>query len=226
MASGFQNNNAQLQSKYYRITIDTSSWSTSNSASTGGGIEPWDYNYFSTLNTSLANSQRRARGNLRFANILGFLESYANCQILDMTVMKSGPVVEAAADDTAVSVAFTVGYEFEGTVLGGHINYMKANSLTTLSDGSTTLLTATTYDQMTYTQQVTNLQNVIQDLVTLGICQGGTDGWSKQYRTYNPNGAGQLQELITVKQPDTPANVWAKITVTEQSALNQQYEGF
>jgi hypothetical protein len=225
MPSGYQNTNAQLQPVYYRVTIDTSTWSNSNSSTAGGSIEPWDYNYFSTLNTSLANSERRARGNIRWASIMTFLEKYANCELLDVTVLKSGATVETEADDVAVSVAFTVGYYQEAYVLGGHVNYLASINQTYLSDGST-ILTPAAYDTLTYSARATSMQNAIQDLVTLGITIGGGTGYIRQYRTYNPQLPGQLQENITVTQPDTPANVWAKITVSQQSALNQQYEGF
>jgi len=225
MASGYQNTNAQLQPTYYRVTIDTSAWSTTASSTASGGIEPWDYNYFTTLNTTQANSERRARGNIRWANIMMFLEKYAICEFLDVTVLKAGSVVEAAADDTATSVAFTIGFYQEAYVLSGHVNYVSSTGNTYLSDGAT-ILTATAYDQLSYSAKATALQNAIQDLVTLGITMGGSSGYTRQYRAYNPLLPGQIQENVTVTQPDTPANVWTKITVSQQSALNQQYEGF
>ena len=69
MASGFQNTQSQLTPNYYRVTIDTSAWSTTAANNDSGGVEAWDYNYFATLNTTLNNSRRRARGNIRFNSI-------------------------------------------------------------------------------------------------------------------------------------------------------------
>ena len=222
MASGFQNTNAQLQPTYYRVTIDTSAWSTTASSTTSGGIEPWDFNYFSTLNTTQANSERRARGNIRWNNIMMYLEKYASCEFLDVTVLKSGPTAETAADDIAVSIAFTIGYYQEAYVLGGHVNYVSSVGATYLSDGST-ILTTTPYDQLSSSAKATALQNAIQDLVTLAVTMGGSSaGYTRQYRVHNPLLPGQVQENVTVTQPDTPANVWTKVTVSLIDTMTQQ----
>lgn len=218
MASGFQNNNSQLTPNYYRVTIDTSAWSTTATNNDSGGVEAWDYNYFTTLNTSLANSRRRARGNIRFNSILSQLGTGSNPEILDMTVMKTGPAAETAADHTAVSVTFTVGYYREAGVLGAWQSIVGTG---TLSDGSTTLTTST-YDSLSAANAATAVQNSIKEAVVRGITIGGASGYTRSYRTYDPNGPQQYQENVTVTQPDTPANVWTKVTVSIIDTMTQQ----
>jgi hypothetical protein len=218
MASGFQNNQSQLTPNYYRVTIDTSSWSTTATSNASGGVEAWDYNYFSTLNTSLNNSRRRARGNIRFNAILAQLGTGDNPEILDVTVMKSGPTAETAADDTAVSVAFTVGYPREAGVLGAWQSIIGSG---TLSDGSTTLTTST-YESLSATNAATAIQNSIKEAVTRAITIGGASGYTRSYRTYDSSAGQQYQEAVIVTQPDTPTNVWGKITVSQIDTMTQQ----
>ena len=221
MPSGFQNNNSQLQPMYYRVQIDSSTWSTTASSNASGCVEPWDYNYFATLNTTQANSERRARGNIRWNNILSNLTQYADAQILDVTPLKTGPAAQTAADDTAVSLAFTVGYYQESYVLGGHVNFLSANGYTYLADGST-LLTTTPYEQLSSSNKQTALQNAIADIIVKAICMGGSSGYTRRYRAYNPTLPGQIDENITVTQPDTPTNVWTKVTVSLIDTMTQQ----
>jgi len=222
MASGFQNNNSQLTPNYYRVTIDTSTWSTTAANNDSGSVEAWDYNYFTTLNTSLANSRRRARGNIRFNSILSQLGTGANPEILDMTVMKTGPAAETAADHTAVSVTFTVGYYREAGVVGAWQSILNPNGVQSfMSDGSTTLTTSS-YDSLSASNAATAVSNSIKEAVVRGITIGGSSGYARSYRTYDPNGPQQYQENVTVTQPDTPANVWSKVTVSLIDTMTQQ----
>ena len=222
MASGFQNNQYQLTPNYYRVTIDTSAWSTTAANNDSGAVEAWDYNYFSTLNTTLNNSIRRARGNIRFNAILSQLATGNNPEILDMTVMQSGPTAETAADNTAVSVSFTVGYPVEEGVLAAWQSIINGTGGPgTFSDGSTAL-TATPYEQLSQTDAATAIQNSIKEAIVRGITIGGSSGYSRQYRTYDPTPGQQYQSLVTVTQPDTPVNVWAKVTVSIIDTMTQQ----
>jgi hypothetical protein len=218
MPSGFQNSQDQLTPNYYRVTINTSGYSTTANSTAGGGVEVWDYNYFSTLNTSADNSRRRARGNIRWNAILQELQRYSNCEILDVTVLKTGPAAQTAADDTAVSVAFTVGYTQEEFVLGGNQKVVGAG---TLVDGSTNLTTSA-YESLSAANKATALQNCVKDAVTRGVTVGSAAGYSRRYRTYNPTTVEQRDEPITVVQPDTPANIWATVTVSLIDTMTQQ----
>jgi hypothetical protein len=210
MASGFQNNNDQLTPTYYRIVIDTSGYSTTATNNDSGGIEVWDHNYFSTLNTTTNNSIRRARGNIRWAAILDELQRFSNCELLDVTVKKTGPADQTAADDTSVSVSLTVGYAQEEFVLNGWQTVIGAG---TFSDGATSL-TATSYEQLSAANRATAIQNCIKEAITRGITRGGASGYVKRYRTVLIDGGSieQRDVSVTVTQPDTPANAWADIT--------------
>lgn len=214
MASGFQNNNDQLTPNYYRVVIDTSTYSTTAADNNSGGVEAWDQNYFTTLNTTTNNSIRRARGNLRWAAIIEELSRFNEPIILDVTVLKAGPAAETAADDTAVSVSFTVGYNQEEYVLGGWQTIVGAGNF---SDGATPL-TTTSYDQLSAANKATAIQNCVKEAVTRGITRGGAAGYARRYRTVVVDAGTGIKEqrdtAVTIVQPDTPANVWADITST------------
>lgn len=210
MASGFQNNNDQLTPTYYRIVIDTSGYSTTAANNDSGGVEAWDFNYFSTVNTTTNNSRRRARGNIRWGAILDELQRFSNCELLDVTIKKTGPTDQTAADDTSVSVSFTVGYPQEEYVLNGWQAVIGAG---TFSDGATSLTTST-YEVLSAANRATAIQNCIREAITRGITRGGAGGYIKRYRTLLIDGGNVEQRDIdiTITQPDTPANVWADIT--------------
>lgn len=214
MPSGFQNNNDQLTPNYYRVVIDTSGYSTTAADNNSGGVESQDHNNFATANTTTNNSIRRARGNLRWQAILDELGRFNEPILLDVTVLKAGPTVETAADDTAVSVAFTVGYTQEEYVLNGWQTIVSAG---TFSDGATSL-TTTSYDQLSAANRATAIQNCVKEAVTRGITRGGASGYNRRYRTVVVDAGTGLYEqrdtTVTIVQPDTPANVWADITST------------
>lgn len=106
MPSGFQQDLNQLNPNFYRVSIDMTGYPTTGA--TGGGISPNSVDSFSTANfpTTLALSQNRTRGNMRFANIVRRLSGLTDCQILDLTVTG-----EANADAQATTLSFTVKFE-------------------------------------------------------------------------------------------------------------------
>lgn len=218
MASGFQNSQDQLTPTYYRVAIDTSGYSTTAANNDSGGVEAWDYNYFSTLNTTLNNSKRRARGNIRWNAILQELQRFSNCEILDLTVMKAGPTAETAADDTAVSVTFTVGFAQEEYVFNGLKSLVGA---ATLSDGATSLSTSA-WEALTSSQKATQMVLCVKEAITRGVTIGGSGGYTRRYRTYDPTILEQRDSSIIVTQPDTPANVWADLTVGIIDTMTQE----
>lgn len=212
MPSGFTNNQDQLTPTYYRVYVNMSSGYSSTATNLdSGAVEPFDFNYFATLNTTANNSIRRARGNIRWGAILFELQQFSNCEILDVTVQKTGPANETAADDVAISLAFTVGYAQEEYVFA---NWQSLINGDTLSDGATTLSTSP-YELLTPADKATQVALCIQEAVTRGITIGGTDGYTKRYRTVVVAADASKEQRdveVTVKQPDTPANVWATIT--------------
>ncbi len=218
MASGFQNTQDQLTPNFYRITIDASTYSTTAANTDAGGVEVDDFNAFATLPTSLNNSRRRARGNIRWQAILDELGRFHQPMILDVTSLEAGPSTLDEADDVTTSLSFTVGYTQEEYVLGG---WQKIIGAGTFSDGATSLTTST-YEALSAANLATAMQNCIKEAVTRGITRGSSTGYTRSYRTMDPTGSDQqLQESLTVVQPDTPANVWADVTVAIEANLTQ-----
>lgn len=218
MASGFQNNQDQLTPNYYRISINMSSgYSSTATSNASGAVEAWDFTNFATMNTTLNNSRRRARGNIRFNAILNELQRFSNVQVLDVTVLKAGPTAETAADDVAVSIAFTVGYAQEEYVLGGWQQVIGAG---TFSDGATSL-TASGYDTLSDGDKATALQNCITEAVVRGITVGGSGGYTRRYKTFNPENNDHKEEDITVTQPKSPSSAWSNVTVTLIDTMTQ-----
>jgi hypothetical protein len=218
MASGFQNTQDQLTPNFYRISIDASSYSTTAADNDSGGVEVDDFNFFSTLPTTLNNSRRRARGNLRWQAIIDELSRFSQPMILDITSVESGPSTLDVADDVTTTLAFTVGYAQEEYVLGG---WQKIIGAGTFSDGATTLTTST-FEALSAGSLATAIEDCIQEAVTRGITRGGSGGYIKTYRTMDPTGNdSSFQEAITITQPDTPANVFADVTVAIEASLTQ-----
>jgi hypothetical protein len=219
MASGFQNNQDQLTPNYYRVQIDLSSgYSSTSTDNDSGGVEAWDFTNFNTMNTTADNSRRRARGNVRFNNILNQLQLFANVQILDMTVLTGGNPQEAA-DDVATGVAFTVGYVQEAYVYGGWQNTVGSG---TFSDGSTTFPPVNiTFDQLGEIVDLEAIEVCIKEAIVRGITTGGSDGYTRRYKTYNPADNNHREEQITVTQPKAPADVWNDVTVSAIQTMTQ-----
>lgn len=129
MSSGFQQDTNQLQPNFYRVAIDMSNatyFPTANTNSDNGGCTPnsWDFFPAGSLPTTQVKADARARGNLRFNNIIRELTGLGDCQILDVTI------TEANADAQATALSFTVKYErdsfipltgtYQGTVVVGN----------------------------------------------------------------------------------------------------------
>jgi len=107
MPSGFQTPVDLLQPNFYRVTIDTSSGTYFPTAdgNDNGGITPNSWDSFATLPTTLIKGKARARGNMRFRNIVNALTGLSDCQILDVTI------TEANGDAQATTISFSVRYD-------------------------------------------------------------------------------------------------------------------
>jgi len=113
MPSGFQNDSNQLQAEMYKVIITMNGGggayypSASSTATDNGGVTPNSSDSFSTANlpTTLTSGQNRARGNMRFRNVVNRLSGLSDCQVRDITI------TEANGDAQATSLQFTVLYE-------------------------------------------------------------------------------------------------------------------
>jgi hypothetical protein len=111
MPSGFQQDANQLAPGFYRVVLTMTSGTYYPTADTNdnGGVTPNSSDSFSTANlpTTLAKGQARARGNMRFRNIVNALTGIADCQILDVEVDSD----ETNGDAQATTLAFTAKYD-------------------------------------------------------------------------------------------------------------------
>lgn len=193
MPSGFQQDSNQLAPSLYRVVwVDGVGGATYPTAAgdDNGAISPNSSDSFASVNlpTTLAKGQARARGNMRWRNIINRLSGLADCQILDVEV--GG---ETNGDAQATSVAFTVKYDRDAGVLNAVKNQI--GSPYTAVDGSTT---------------VTTTVLAIKDQVVRGF----TDGTTASMRVYNGTNGTDNQLSITVSTPDTSSDIWADVTVT------------
>lgn len=191
MPSGFQQDSNQLAPSLYRVVwvASTGTYPTAD-ANTNGAITPNSSDSFSLANlpTTLAKGQARARGNMRWRNIINRLINLADCQILDVEV--GG---ESNGDAQATSVAFTVKYDRDSGVLDAVKNQI--GSPYTGADGSTT---------------VTTTVLAIKDQVVRGF----RDATTANVRVFNGTNDTDNQLEITVAAPDDAVDIWADVTVT------------
>jgi hypothetical protein len=107
MPSGFQNDTNQLQAEMYKviITMTNTTYYPTTDGNDNGGVTPNSADSFTTIPTTLALAQARARGNMRFRNVVNRLSGLADCQLRDVTI------TEANGDAQATSLQFTVAYD-------------------------------------------------------------------------------------------------------------------
>jgi hypothetical protein len=111
MPSGFQQNINQLAPGMYRVvlTMTNTTYYPTTDSNDNGGVTPNSSDSFSTANlpTTLAKGQARARGNMRFRNIVNALSGLADCQIMDIELDSD----ETNGDAQATTLAFTARFE-------------------------------------------------------------------------------------------------------------------
>lgn len=220
MASGFQQDTNQLNPNFYRISIDLTGYDSTAANTTAGGVEVDSNDSFATLNTTLANSQRRARGNLRWEAILHALQRAGDCKILDVTSTEGASNPLDVADDVTTGLAFTVMYERDAFVLSTVQDILIAEGR--VSGGSARLSDNATLGSAT---ACTTIPLAIEELVVRGITKGyrdytapGTavsstlDVFTKSARVFDGLSGGQ--EKLTVASPVTPVVAHTDVTVS------------
>lgn len=192
MPSGFQQDLNQLQPNFYRVAIDMSNttyYPTSNTNSNNGGVTPTAWDSFSGANlpSTLAKSEARARGNIRFKNIIRELSKYADCQLLDITI------TEANADAQATALTFTVKYERDGFI-----------PLTGQYQGTTVVGNDAAGNAMDTTAKA------LANAIAFAVYTGRTEST----RVYDPSVGEGKQVNITANAATTLANILGTVTVT------------
>lgn len=131
MPSGFQNDANQLQAEMYRVTLDMSNTTYFPTAdgNDNGGVTPNASDSFAILPTTLVLGKARARGNMRFRNVVNRLTGLSDCQIRDITITEANGSVQAT------SLSFTVAYDRPGfiTVAGTAIDNSTAITTTAIA---------------------------------------------------------------------------------------------
>ena len=131
MPSGFQQDSNQLQAEMYRVTLDMSNTTYYPTAdgNDNGGVTPNASDSFAILPTTLVLGKARARGNMRFRNVVNRLTGLADCQIRDITITEANGSVQAT------SLSFTVAYDRPGfiTVAGTAIDGSTAITTTAIA---------------------------------------------------------------------------------------------
>jgi hypothetical protein len=127
MPSGFQNDTNQLQAEMYRVvvTMSNTTYYPTADGNDNGGVTPTSWDAFAAGPTTQVLGRARARGNMRFRNIVNQVTGLTDMQVRDITI------TEANADAQATSLAFTLLIERPTFV----------NITGTAIDGSTALTT-------------------------------------------------------------------------------------
>ena len=188
MPSGFQQNTNQLQPSFYRVVLDLNGYPTAN-GNDNGGVTPNSSDSFVTLPTTLALGQARARGNMRFRNIINRLSNLADCQILDIEIN------EANADTQATALAFTVKFDRSAGIL----------------DSVRNLIGSPYFVYGSVNTEVTTTILALRDQITRAITDS-TNALIKVSYGASPNDTDS-QQMITVIAPDTAANVLNDVSV-------------
>lgn len=195
MPSGFVQDSNQLSPAFYRVVIDMTGYPTTD-GNTNGAVTPTSsdnvgtgVNQITALPTTLALGKARARGVMRFRNIVNRLSGISDCQILDIEV--GG---QTDGDSQATSLAFTVKYERPQDLLNAIRNAVYAESASYNNAGSVA---------------ITTIALGLEELVVRGV----RDATTANARVYNGTAGTDNMLSITVAAPDTASNVLADVTV-------------
>lgn len=196
MPSGFVQDSNQLSPSFYRVVINMAGYPTAD-GNTNGAVTPTSsdnvgtgVNQITAKPTTLALGQARARGNMRFRNLVNRLSGLQDCQILDLEV--GG---QTTGDSQATSLAFTVKYERPQDLLN-------------------TIRTAVYKESGSYNNadavEITTVLLGLEEIVVRGV----RDATTANARVYNGTLGTDNQLSVTVAAPDTATNVLADVTVT------------
>jgi len=192
MASGFQQDTNQLQPSFYRVQIDMSNTTYFPTTDLGnhqdGGCTPnaWDSFPAGSLPSTTAHAVSRARGNLRFKQVVNQLSGLADCQILDISI------TEANADAQATGLAFTVKFDRDEFI-----------PLTGTKRGTATVGNDAAGNPMT------TISEVIANTVAAGLYNGTTE----LGRVYNPVTSEGTDQGVTANANATLAQILGKVSV-------------
>jgi hypothetical protein len=197
MASGFQQDLDQLQPNFYRVVIDMSNSTNFPTTDLGnhqdGGCTPntWDYFSGASLPSTAALALSRARGNLRFKQVVNQITSIADCQILDIVLTG-----ETDGSTQATALAFTVKFDRD----------------TFLPQTGTKQGTATVGNDAAGNPMNTNAK-VIANAVASGLYNGTIESM----RVYDPVSSAGTQQSVTANAAVSNATLVGVVSVSQIS---------
>jgi len=200
MSSSFQQDLDQLQPGFYRVIITMTDNGNSGAFPTtdqgnkqDGGCTPntWDYFSGASLPSTAALALSRARGNLRFKQVINQLTSLADCQILDIAMTG-----ETNGDTQATVCNFTVKYDRDAFL-----------PLTGTKQGTATV------GQDANSQDMDTPAKVIRNAVAAGLYNGTTESM----RVYDPISGTGTQQSVTANAATSNSALVALVGVTQIS---------
>jgi hypothetical protein len=222
MPSGFTLDKNQLTDGFYTIAVDLSSgtyYPTATSNTASGALWPYDWNnssvYTNATTMTAAQALVLAQGNVRFNRVIEALSNVTDMRVIDVVVTAS-PNTSATAQPTALQITVDAGRD--NFFLGNYSAILKAagqaaNGTWTAVDGSS----QTAYNSL-YAASATAVNTTalaIKDIVTGAIQAGGSTGYTRFWRVYNPAGLDDSQVKVTITQPNaTNSNIYGTVTVT------------
>lgn len=187
--SGFQQDQNQLKPAFYRIAINLAGLPSADGTN-NGALFTQDHSQFVTKPSDMVNSRRLARGQLRFLGVIEELSKYSDVQILDVE-FTSADITNANNQPTEVKL--TAKYDRNDNILPSVISSFGAND----SSGAV----------------IVTVQQSIKQLVTNGVTRGGVAGYKRRVRVWQMPINEESDEYIIITQPDTPANIFGKVSV-------------
>jgi hypothetical protein len=225
--SGYNQDINQVTPGIYRVTLamDSATYypvATGNTA--GGGVWPYDWdNTAYTNGTSLTSAQALtlAQGNIRWAAILDSLDNLADCRIYDVTITAAnGTTLNTDATNQPTAISFTVQFDRDAFILGEWTNWLKsqgssANGTWSNPDFSVAQIA---YNSLNSTSTAINTTVLaLQDAITTAITKGRSSGYTRSYRVFSSTSGGGTQIPVTITQPNTPANIFGTVSVSQIS---------
>jgi hypothetical protein len=139
------------------------------------------------LPSTTAHATSRARGNLRFKQVINQLSGLADCQILDVTI------TEVSADAQATALTFTVKYDRDEFI-----------PLTGTKQGVTVV----------GNDAANAVMDTPAKAIANAVSSGLYNGTTEMMRVYNPTTGEGTDQKITANANATQAQLLGKVTVT------------
>ena len=210
MPSGFQQNLNQINPNYYRVSLNIADSTADVVLTNRGGVTPTSTDSFGIADypTTLAKSQERAQGNIRFKNIIQQLSNLADIRIIDVTITEANGDAQA---NGASALVFTVVADRDAFILLNWNAYQKSIGDTANGTFIFNDVTYIAYNGSDGATPITTIPLAIKDC----IARAWALTYTQAYRVYNPVVEFDSQQPITVTAPEAVGTLFGKTTVTQ-----------